>query len=409
MADEHSTSQGTGNGLGDRLARVLAESAIKSGSVAPLKSVANSASDAEWHVIHAGKELGPLSLGALVEKAATGEIEADDLVKKTGGMWTKARDVGPLHQEFLLKETTERALNQLGQFHGIWLSQKALVIGGGVLLIVLGLAAIWALNNRTNPGQPLIVEKKAADPVLVEKKKPDLVIVEKKNPDFEQKGAEFYHNRGNAMFDKKDYDKAIKDYGEAIRLDPNSAFYYFSRGRAWFIKKDYDKAIEDYGEAIRLNPNDAYCYSQRGDAWSYKGEHDKAIKDYDESIRLYPQGIFVFWSRGNAWYDKREYDKAIKDYDEAIRLDPNFGVFFICRGRAWSNKKAYDKAIKDFSEAIRLNPYRADYYFDRGVAWSNKKNYDNAIRDYDDAIRLDPNDFDARSHRLEAEKLRRQR
>ncbi len=50
------------------------------------------ARNAEWHVINAGKEIGPLTLAELIENAANGEIEADDLVKQTGGLWTKARE-----------------------------------------------------------------------------------------------------------------------------------------------------------------------------------------------------------------------------------------------------------------------------------------------------------------------------
>lgn len=48
-----------------------------------------SACDAEWYVIHAGQERGPFSFAELVGKAALGEIAADDLVKQTGGLWTK--------------------------------------------------------------------------------------------------------------------------------------------------------------------------------------------------------------------------------------------------------------------------------------------------------------------------------
>ena len=44
---------------------------------------------AEWYVIHAGQERGPFSFAELVGKAALGEIAADDLVKQTGGLWTK--------------------------------------------------------------------------------------------------------------------------------------------------------------------------------------------------------------------------------------------------------------------------------------------------------------------------------
>jgi tetratricopeptide (TPR) repeat protein len=53
---------------------------------------------------------------------------------------------------------------------------------------------------------------------------------------------------------KKEYDKAIADYDEAIRLDPKYAIAFNNRGSAWLIKKEYDKAIADYDEAIRLDP-----------------------------------------------------------------------------------------------------------------------------------------------------------
>jgi tetratricopeptide (TPR) repeat protein len=34
--------------------------------------------------------------------------------------------------------------------------------------------------------------------------------------------------RGNASYNKKEYDKAISDYNEAIRLDPNQRYLKFS-------------------------------------------------------------------------------------------------------------------------------------------------------------------------------------
>ena len=63
---------------------------------------------------------------------------------------------------------------------------------------------------------------------------------------------------------KGEYDKAIADYNEAIRLDPLDAHAYYRRGVAWTLKDEYDKAIADYTEAIRLDPKDADNYHQRG-------------------------------------------------------------------------------------------------------------------------------------------------
>jgi hypothetical protein len=81
-----------------------------------------------------------MSLAELIAKAGDGEIEADDLVKQTGGLWTKAREFAFLQEEFLLRESREEvreearesreeAVVQPGQFSGIWLSQRVVTIG----------------------------------------------------------------------------------------------------------------------------------------------------------------------------------------------------------------------------------------------------------------------------------------
>ena len=61
-------------------------------------------------------------------------------------------------------------------------------------------------------------------------------------------------NRGNDLDDQGQYDKAIAEYNEALRLfdpkDANSlAIVYFNRGVAWDNKGDPDKAVADYSQA----------------------------------------------------------------------------------------------------------------------------------------------------------------
>ena len=60
------------------------------------------------------------------------------------------------------------------------------------------------------------------------------------------------------MWDEKgEFDKAIKDFSEAIRLDPKNAEAFVFRGIARGEKKDYPAAIEDFTEAINLDPKNA--------------------------------------------------------------------------------------------------------------------------------------------------------
>src|SRR5258708_37251353 len=49
-----------------------------------------------------------------------------------------------------------------------------------------------------------------------------------------------FNNGGNARAAKGDNDRAIADYNEAIRLDPNYTHAYFNRGLAYAAKGDND-------------------------------------------------------------------------------------------------------------------------------------------------------------------------
>jgi tetratricopeptide (TPR) repeat protein/tRNA A-37 threonylcarbamoyl transferase component Bud32 len=197
-------------------------------------------------------------------------------------------------------------------------------------------------------------------------------------------------NRGLSWHEKKEYDRAIRDYDEAIRLLPDCAPAFNNRGFAWHERKDYDQAIRDFDEAIRLDRNPWKTFNNRGDSWKAKRDYDRAIRDYDEAIRLHPNNSRAFNNRGIAWAEKKDFNQAMRDFDEVIRLDPGNAQAFSNRGNIWQDMKDYDRAICDFDQAISLDPNHARTIYNRGNAWCNKRQWDKAIKDYDDAIRIDP-------------------
>lgn len=46
-----------------------------------------------------------------------------------------------------------------------------------------------------------------------------------------------YYNRGNAYYDKRDFDRAIKNYDQAIALDPAYVLAFYDRGLSYYEKR----------------------------------------------------------------------------------------------------------------------------------------------------------------------------
>src|SRR5262249_32555256 len=96
-----------------------------------------------------------------------------------------------------------------------------------------------------------------------------------------------------------------------------------------------DAPMKQWNEAIRLNPSDPQAYINRGVAYAGDANYESAIQDYTEAIRLKPDFAYAFGNRGAAYLNKDDYSHAIQDLTEAIRLNPEYSYAFYNRGLAY--------------------------------------------------------------------------
>lgn len=195
--------------------------------------------------------------------------------------------------------------------------------------------------------------------------------------------------RGTEWRAKKNIDKAIECFSEAIRADPTSAVAYTKRADALIEKKDYLAAIGDCDTAIKLEPKLALPYAVRGYALVCSGKPDEGIRDCDEATRLDDKYWVAYNARGHAYAGKKDYNRAIAEFSTAIRL--NASAFnYVSRASLYILTNSYDLALVDCQKAILIDPENAMAYNNRGCVWGRKGDFDKALRDFNEAIRLDP-------------------
>jgi len=168
------------------------------------------------------------------------------------------------------------------------------------------------------------------------------------NKSYIEPDAQDYLRRGIEADQNDNPDDAIEYYTEVIRLDPPDAFIvsiaHSNRGVAYSKKGETGRAIEDYDQTIRLNPESAVAYNNRGYAYRQKGEVERAIEDYDRAIQIRSDNVLFYNNRAIALLHLQEWEKAKSD----LTIARNMGVDIVALFRSSFS------SIVDFEEKYSI-------------------------------------------------------
>lgn len=192
-----------------------------------------------------------------------------------------------------------------------------------------------------------------------------------------------YMQRGCVYNEIEEYDKAVADMNEAIRLDPNNAEYFFKRGD---LCNDYNAKLSDFSRAIELDSGNANYLLRRGILLFHSEEFDKAICDFTNAVKLDLNNFNAYNWRGDAYRKQRHYDRAITDYTKLIEIDASFTFPFYLRGQCYEETGNPDAALSEYSKAIEHDSNYATPLSARGILYFKLGKYATALEDFTKAI-----------------------
>ncbi|TVP59084.1 MAG: tetratricopeptide repeat protein [Nodularia sp. (in: Bacteria)] len=144
-----------------------------------------------------------------------------------------------------------------------------------VVMMVLGTLAITpkaeARNFLTN--QPIIAS-------VVTAQVPDST---------DTNDASIYFKRGFKRLKENNYQEAIADFDQVIKLEPDNIYAYLGKGLGNFSLENYQAAKENFDQALEISPNFAHGYYFRGFTRFMLKDNPGAIADLQKASTLFTQ------------------------------------------------------------------------------------------------------------------------
>jgi tetratricopeptide (TPR) repeat protein len=209
-----------------------------------------------------------------------------------------------------------------------------------------------------------------------------------------------YWNRAQYYRAQGKFDNSLKDYTQAIAINPEKPELYNSRGKTYFDmamsdkfknqSKDFlERALTDYnaglGKQFPKPEGRAEILINRGAAFGAAGDLKKSIDDITEGLKLKPDNKNGYFNRSIAYYQTQQYDLALADYNNYLKYDPyNFNVLYES-GMLLRSMNKNDEAIANLTKAIELQPTLGIAYLERARAYTQAGNKAAAIKDYQKA------------------------
>lgn len=181
-------------------------------------------------------------------------------------------------------------------------------------------------------------------------------LVSSANLSTEAEEAQKSLDQGWKLWQLKQYDEALANFTQAIRLAPEFARAYYMRGNMLHRLGRYDEALADYTQAIRLAPKSTWAHIKRGIICREREWYKMALANFKRAIALDPDNTRAFCERANTHAALKKWHEAISDYTTAINLDPRHAQAFRGRGDAYSQLHEWDKSLSDYQRAIKIDP-----------------------------------------------------
>jgi tetratricopeptide (TPR) repeat protein len=179
-----------------------------------------------------------------------------------------------------------------------------------------------------------------------------------------------------------------------------AALKHAAEGQKLYELMQYEDAIKEYSESVKIQPSFAAAYLGIGKCLAETGKFDEALKQYKTALDLDPKNDEIMFEIARAYIEKGLDEEGLLMLDRAKKRDGDNPKFFLYRGIYYYKNLQFAPAIDEFMKAAKEDSKSPEPYIQLSLLYINAsnptyQNKDKAVEYAQKAVDLAPDSLKA--------------
>jgi tetratricopeptide (TPR) repeat protein len=163
------------------------------------------------------------------------------------------------------------------------------------------------------------------------------------------------HLKGVDYFNEGKYVAALDCYNEYLMLHPHHTSTLYNRGRCNELLNEPEKAMRDYNEVLRRDPDHVNALLGLSQILYADGDYQTAISLCQHATLVDSENYLAHYYLARALHKSGKLSSALDSYNLAIDLNPDFGFAYFHRSSVMLSFGFLPYGCYDLQTAVYLN------------------------------------------------------
>lgn len=130
----------------------------------------------------------------------------------------------------------------------------------------------------------------------------------------------------------------------------------FNQGLAKADRGNFEGAIADWDEVLKINDQIPQVWHNRGSALGCLGQFEAALECFDKAIAIAPDSVVAWKDRSYAFMKLEQWQAALDSWNHTIELRDDVAEAWYQRGCTLERLNKFENALINYRKAVELAP-----------------------------------------------------